>query len=77
VCGEVWSYGVVLWEMFAESKPWPGDSAAVAAHKTLSGERLPLDDSWPAVIQEIMSGCWQTDPLQRIKTIKSFIIFKI
>jgi serine/threonine protein kinase len=40
---DVWAFGVVLYELYKCEEPWKGLSPAVAAHKTLSGERLALD----------------------------------
>lgn len=55
---DVWAFGVVLYELLAREEPFLGVAPAVAAHKILSGQRLPLDDSWPLVMRSIMTDCW-------------------
>jgi hypothetical protein len=64
----VWSYGVVVWEIFANQRPWAGATPAIAAHKTLSGERLAIDEHWPEPVRAVMHGCWRDEPKQRLTT---------
>jgi predicted Ser/Thr protein kinase len=62
---DVWSFGVVLFEMYACDVPWADISPPMAAHKIVSGELLPIDPTWPSEVQEVMRRCWEYEPTAR------------
>lgn len=62
---DVFSYGVVLWEIETQSEPWAGMTAVAAAHKVLSGERLSIPENCTPILAKIMLMCWKEDLNER------------
>ncbi|KAL1513438.1 hypothetical protein ABEB36_002849 [Hypothenemus hampei] len=64
---DVWSYGVVLWEIYSFGKqPYYGHSNEEVVKLILDGIMLiPPEDS-PPLICELMKNCWKTEPKHRI-----------
>lgn len=63
---DVWSFGVVLWEMYEFGKvPYHGMSNRDAMQFVLSGNRLPRPDACPADLYRLMLDCWRADAQQR------------
>ncbi|XP_066144088.1 high affinity nerve growth factor receptor-like isoform X3 [Euwallacea fornicatus] len=64
---DVWSYGVVLWEIYSFGKqPYYGHSNEEVLKLIVDGIMLiPPDDS-PPLICELMRNCWKTEPKHRI-----------
>ncbi|XP_050536489.1 activated Cdc42 kinase-like isoform X2 [Daktulosphaira vitifoliae] len=65
---DVWAYGVTLWEMFSYGfQPW----AALTGQQILEAidepnfQRLEQPDCCPKEYFNVMSKCWQHDPLKR------------
>ncbi len=57
---DVWSYGVVIWEMFKPVRiPYEQYSNLQVAVKVSAGERLAVPDNCPPSIGRIMNSCWQ------------------
>jgi len=57
---DVWSFGIVIWEMFTfGSLPYGGMSNIDVISFVLKGERLELPDNCPTTLQEITKSCWQ------------------
>ena len=66
VASDVWSYGVLMWEMFKPTKmPYEEFGIYQIASKLQEGYRLPLPRKIPPVIGGIMNACWQEDPNKR------------
>ncbi|KAI9559290.1 hypothetical protein GHT06_016079 [Daphnia sinensis] len=64
---DVWSFGVLLWELFSLGKlPYPGMEAGHLLIKTIQqGYRMEKPDNAPNFFGEILSNCWKTDPKDR------------
>ncbi|XP_072038257.1 BDNF/NT-3 growth factors receptor-like isoform X2 [Amphiura filiformis] len=64
---DVWSYGVVLWEIFEYGKqPWYGLSNHEVIEYILNGILLDCPQNCPKEVYKIMLGCWQRQPSQRL-----------
>lgn len=70
---DVWSFGVLLWEIAAQTSP---DLLEQEGHKKGpvfsnlirfldEGRRLTIDTSWPEVWCTLMSRCWGREPSVR------------
>ncbi|KAI5737649.1 hypothetical protein M8J76_015383 [Diaphorina citri] len=65
---DVWSYGVVLWEIYSLGKqPYFGHSNEEVLKLIVQGIMLIPPDNCPRPICEIMNLCWKTEPRDRIK----------
>ena len=69
---DVWSFGVVFWEMLSLGRfPYAGEEADVTIKKIKDGFRLPVPDevkgaNWlVSSYNEVTNMCWQSDPAQR------------
>lgn len=65
---DVWSFGVVCWEVITQEEPFPELSALQAASQVLhSGLRLHVPDEsiCPPTLASLMESCWATEPLKR------------
>lgn len=64
---DVWSFGVLLWEIFSYgSRPFFGLSNYQAMEHILDNELLPSPDRCPVSIFEIITACWLVDMDERI-----------
>ncbi|CAG9567364.1 unnamed protein product [Danaus chrysippus] len=64
---DVWSYGVVLWEIYTRGKqPFYGCNNEGATKKILKGILLIPPDDCPYFAGELMRACWAIDPRDRI-----------
>ncbi|KAG8519996.1 High affinity nerve growth factor receptor, partial [Galemys pyrenaicus] len=63
---DVWSFGVVLWEIFTYGKqPWYQLSNTEAIECITQGRVLERPRACPPEVYAIMRGCWQREPQQR------------
>lgn len=64
---DVWSYGIVLWEIFEYGKqPWYGLSNHEVIEYIHNGVLLDCPPQCPKEVYKIMLGCWQRQPSHRI-----------
>ncbi|NWH76505.1 NTRK1 factor, partial [Piaya cayana] len=71
---DIWSFGVVLWEIFTYGKqPWYQLSNTEAIECITQGRELEQPRTCPSEVYAIMQSCWQREPQQRrpIKEIHS------
>ncbi|XP_065843513.1 insulin receptor-like [Oscarella lobularis] len=67
-CSDVWSYGVVLWEIAAlGALPYTGMSNEDVISFIGKRKQLHFGDwpDWPEVLKRIMRRCWDYEPLSR------------
>uniref|UniRef100_W5UF66 mitogen-activated protein kinase kinase kinase n=1 Tax=Ictalurus punctatus TaxID=7998 RepID=W5UF66_ICTPU len=63
---DVWSYGVLLWELLTGEAPYRGiDGLAVAYGVAVNKLTLPIPSTCPEPFTQLMSGCWDQDPHHR------------
>nr|XP_005991737.1 PREDICTED: high affinity nerve growth factor receptor [Latimeria chalumnae] len=64
---DIWSFGVVLWEIFTYGKqPWYQLSNTEAIECITQGRELERPRTCPKEVYDIMQGCWQREPQQRL-----------
>ncbi|XP_050412818.1 mast/stem cell growth factor receptor Kit [Patella vulgata] len=64
--GDVWSYGMLLWEITTlGASPYPGIPADRMADLHRSGYRMPQPPNCPDQLYNIMRRCWDEDPRKR------------
>ncbi|EGT42410.1 CBN-MLK-1 protein [Caenorhabditis brenneri] len=65
---DVWSYGVVLWELLSREDPYQGQiPATIAFQIVMRGQSLSIDANCPPKWKEIMQSCWELEPANRPK----------
>ncbi|XP_069500958.1 mitogen-activated protein kinase kinase kinase 11 [Ambystoma mexicanum] len=63
---DVWSYGVLLWELLTGEVPYRGiDGLAVAYGVAVNKLTLPIPSTCPEPFTQLMSECWAQDPHRR------------
>ncbi|PNH07255.1 putative serine/threonine-protein kinase, partial [Tetrabaena socialis] len=72
---DIYSYGVMLWEMMAGCRPWDGIGAVgIACQVTLLGQRLEVPpretpgscpSRWPPQLRQLLKECWDKVPERR------------
>lgn len=70
VKSDVWSYGIVVWEIFtlAQNEPYPEMSDEEMIADAILGERrklLPKPDACPEEVYEIVRRCWVHEVIMR------------
>jgi serine/threonine protein kinase len=64
---DVWSFGVVLWELFSLGQmPYPGIPLNQLVQGLKNGYRMNKPEYATNEIGHIMSECWRADPSQRM-----------
>ncbi|XP_057693775.1 tyrosine-protein kinase CSK-like [Corythoichthys intestinalis] len=60
---DVWSYGVLLWEIFSFGRmPYPKIQLKDVGTLLERGYRMPTPDGCPTEVYDVMKSCWQLDP---------------
>ena len=66
---DVYSMGIVMWEMASQQEPWPDLKGPFLCNTLLelllTGARPPVDPAWPVGFCAVMQRCWQTEPAAR------------
>ncbi|CAH1238941.1 MST1R [Branchiostoma lanceolatum] len=64
---DIWSYGIVLWEIFAAGQtPYPGMPGVSIVHQLREGYRMERPNRCPIMLyNSVMKQCWLTNPLER------------
>ncbi|XP_064621330.1 mitogen-activated protein kinase kinase kinase 10-like isoform X2 [Lineus longissimus] len=63
---DIWSYGVVLWELLTGETPYKGiDALAVAYGVGVNKLTLPIPTTCPTPFARILENCWDPEPHER------------
>ncbi|XP_053979193.1 tyrosine-protein kinase Fer isoform X2 [Hylaeus volcanicus] len=63
---DVWSYGVLMWEIFSKGgNPYSGMSNSQAREKIDAGYRMPAPENASDEIYRLMLRCWEYEPEKR------------
>ncbi|XP_026762255.1 mitogen-activated protein kinase kinase kinase 12-like [Galleria mellonella] len=63
---DVWSYGIVLWELLTQKVPYDGLSTCAVTFGVGSEKlSLPLPDTFPEHLRILITHCWHRDPRDR------------
>ena len=66
VASDVWSYGVLQWEMFNPQRlPYHHFDNFQVAMQVNRGYRLPIPRGCPGVVARVMKACWHSEPRKR------------
>lgn len=58
---DVYSYGLLLWEMASRKIPYSTDSQDQATQKIISGITETIENIWPLHFRKLVSECWKVD----------------
>ena len=63
---DVYSFGIILWELNASKKPFEGLNRDLFYERIVhGGERPPLNRKWPRELTSLMAECWDADLYHR------------
>ena len=63
---DVWSYGVLLWEVFSFGRaPYPKLSLKEVTEQLEQGYRMEPPEGCPPTVYVLMRSCWEMEPGKR------------
>merc|ERR1719285_276082 len=73
---DVWSFAVLIWELFSEKAPFQGVNQMQLMLEITRGERtLKCSKHWNAEIRELLKRCWSIDASDRPHAEEIFDLF--
>lgn len=67
---DVFSFGIILWEISALKKPFSKVKSASEFERLVfeKNSRPKISKRWPRSLQDLIVKCWSTDPQERLGT---------
>jgi len=62
---DVYSFGIILWELVAKEAPFKGLPSLQLAQMVKNGARPKIPDNSPQAFIQLMTQCWHQDPNRR------------
>uniref|UniRef100_A0A915Q067 Tyrosine-protein kinase n=1 Tax=Setaria digitata TaxID=48799 RepID=A0A915Q067_9BILA len=64
---DVWSFGVLVWEVYADGKePYPGlSNIQTRAKIVVQNYRMEMPKTTPSLVTKLVYQCWKTEPNER------------
>jgi hypothetical protein len=62
---DVFSFGVIVWEMYCGCRPYAGMSHSQVLHAIGMGRLLQLPQDMPAPLRDLLAACMARDPAKR------------
>lgn len=63
---DVYSFGVILWELVTMQQPWSGlNPPQVVGAVAFQNRKLAIPSNISPVLASLMESCWADDPAQR------------
>ncbi|AVR52835.1 serine/threonine protein kinase [Marseillevirus Shanghai 1] len=59
---DVYSFGVLVWEVVTRKRPYEGQSPVRVAELAREGKRLSIPNDCPKDIKKLLRRCWEEDP---------------
>ena len=56
--GDVFAFGVILWELLTRSIPWHGVSGSAIKKRVKRGEKLQVPDTCDSFFTSVIEKCW-------------------
>lgn len=73
---DVYSYGVILWEMYTQQIPYMDEPFGKIILSINEGKRLPLPEDMPKSMKDLIIKCWKEDSKERPTMKEIFDMFK-
>jgi len=74
---DVFAFGVVIWELLSEAKPYPGENLSSLSKQIVhQNKRLELDRKWNPNVQGLLKRCWETNPEDRPNMTEIYALFE-
>jgi len=73
---DVFSYGVLLWEIWTRQMPWTGVGGGQIAVRVVQGVRLQIPNDCPSVLRQLMTKCWEVEPSHRASFVDIVTVLK-
>lgn len=78
-CGpaaDIFSFAIILYELYTEKDPYPGLSHAQIFYKVVKSKERPKLPENNSSLSRLISRCWESDPVKRPSSNEIFELFK-